>query len=221
LLAACTEHTKLIFLCSPNNPTGSLVEEADVRAIAESRRGKSLVVIDEAYVEFSGNGSMSRLVGDFDNLVVLRTLSKAHGLAGARCGVAIACEDLISVMGRVLPPYTFPTPVIETVLAALEDDRVVRSAAAIADIIGERQRLFESLGELGVVETAWPSAANFILVRFRDLPTTRDYLQSRNILIRDFSNYPALGNCARITIGTAAENDALLQALEASEELSP
>lgn len=221
LLKACTERTKLIFLCSPNNPTGSLVKEADVRDIAGSRRGKSIVVIDEAYVEFSGNASLSRLVGDFDNLVVLRTLSKAHGLAGARCGVAIACADLIGVMGRVLPPYTFPTPVVDTVMAALEDDRIARSTAAIAEIVSERQRVSAALRTLGAVDKVWPSAANFILVRFRNLVATTAFLQAKNILIRDFSSYPMLDNCARITIGTRAENDALLQALATSEEQSP
>jgi histidinol-phosphate/aromatic aminotransferase/cobyric acid decarboxylase-like protein len=144
---------------------------------------------------------------------VLRTLSKAHALAGARCGAAIASDEIIGVLGRVLPPYTFPTPVVESVLQALEGERAQRSAAAIEHIVLERARLCRTLEAHDCVDTIWPSEANFVLVRFRDLAAVQEFLRAENILIRDFSSYPALANCARITVGTAAENDALLAAL--------
>ena len=220
VISACTPDTKLVFLCTPNNPTGRLVPEGEVRSIAEARRGRSVIVVDEAYIEFSGTASMSRLVGEFENLVVLRTLSKAHGLAGARCGAAIGSEELIGVMARVLPPYTFPTPVVNAVLNALADHHRERSAALIRNIVAERERLQIALGAAPGVTHLWPSAANFILVRFRDLAGVQSYLRGRKILIRDFSNQNALENCARITIGTRAQNDVLLQALEEYGELA-
>jgi len=213
VLGACTSTTKLVFLCTPNNPTGSLIGEADILTIAEARKGKSIVVVDEAYIEFSGQTSLCRRIGELDNLVVLRTLSKAHALAGARCGAAIGNDEIISVLGRVLPPYTFPTPVVESVLQALEGERARQSARAIGNIVQERSRLFQALEADDCVDSIWPSEANFILVRFRDLAAVQDFLRGERILIRDFSSYPALRNCARITVGTPAENDALLAAL--------
>jgi len=213
ILDACSSTTKLVFLCTPNNPTGGLIDTADIMTIARARQGKSLVVVDEAYIEFSGQTSLCQRIDEVDNLVVLRTLSKAHALAGARCGAAVANEEIVNVLGRVLPPYTFPTPVVECVLQALEHGRAERSAAAIADIIAERERLHEALEAETCVETIWPSQANFMLVRFRDLAAVQNFLREERILIRDFSSYPALKNCARITVGTAAENDALLAAL--------
>ena len=110
---------KLVFICSPNNPTGSMVSTDDILRIVEDRCGKSIVVVDEAYIEFSGRDSLASQVSNYENLVVLRTLSKAQALAGARCGAAIANEATIDVMCRVLPPYSFPTPVIDCVLKAL------------------------------------------------------------------------------------------------------
>ena len=208
------EDTKLIFLCAPNNPTGSMIAEQDVVDIANERRNRSIVVLDEAYIEFADRDSLAGLVGKLDNLVVLRTLSKAQALAGARCGVAIACPDLIDVISRVLPPYTFPTPVVRCVIDALRDDRLIQSASVVADIIGERKRMHAELEMRSVVRKVWPSAANFLLVEFVDLQAVRRVLEESHILIRDFSSYPSLGDCARVTIGTADENNALLRVLD-------
>ena len=213
IIANAREDTKLIFLCSPNNPTGSMIAEQDVVDIATQRQNRSIIVLDEAYIEFAGRDSMARLVGNLDNLVVLRTLSKAQALAGARCGAAIACPDLIDVVSRVLPPYTFPTPVVRCVIGALQDDRLAQSATVVGNIIDERERLHAELQKYPAVRHVWPSSANFLLVEFGDLPAARGFLEENRILIRDFSNYPDLGNCARITVGTAEENDALLGAL--------
>ncbi len=124
LIAACKAHTKLIFLCSPNNPTGQLIPRATILTILESRRDKSLVVVDEAYIEFSRSNSMAELLDEYENLVVLRTLSKALALAGARCGCVIARPEIIDLLDRVLAPYALSTPVIGCVMNALLPNRL-------------------------------------------------------------------------------------------------
>ena len=218
VLAASRPETKLVFICSPNNPTGSMVSTDDILQIVEDRRGRSIVVVDEAYIEFSGRDSLACQVSNYENLVVLRTLSKAQALAGARCGAAIANEAIVDVMCRVLPPYSFPTPVIDCVLRALSGEQVETSRRFIADIVSERERLAERLCELEIVETIWTSHANFLLARIDDLAGVQGYLHGQGILIRDFGDQPELANCARITIGSHEENTALLAALSTYEE---
>lgn len=218
VLAACGPDTKLIFICSPNNPTGGMVPTDDILRIMEDRRGKSIVVVDEAYIEFADRESMARHVNNYENLVVLRTLSKAQALAGARCGAAIAHEATVDVMCRVLPPYSFPTPVTDCVLKALSGEQLESSQRFIADIVRERERLFQRLGTLEIVQTVWPSQSNFLLVEFDNLGGVQDYLHKQRILIRDFGDQPELANCARITIGSVDENNALVAALSAYEE---
>jgi len=213
VLSECTSSTKLVFICSPNNPTGTLVPEEDILKIVAGRRNKSVVVVDEAYIEFSDRNSMARKVLDYDNLVILRTLSKAHALAGARCGAAIASEEIVAVMSKVLPPYSFPTPVIDAVMSALSGDRIDESSDAVARIVAERDRVFEQLKSATCVMKAWPSQSNFLLVRFHDLASAQDQLLNDGILVRHFGSVPGLEGCARITIGTPSENDALLKSL--------
>lgn len=213
ILGSCNDGTKLIFVCSPNNPTGGLVPENDILKLAHARRNLSIVVVDEAYVEFSERASLAKSAHQYDNLVILRTLSKAYALAGARCGAAIACADLIEVLSRVLPPYSFATPVMDHVLSVLGDDGVKQSSAAIDGIISERQRVFDSLGTQPAVAKLWPSQANFLLVQFHDTESVLSHLQAERILVRDFSSQPGLDNCVRITIGSPTENNALLAAI--------
>jgi histidinol-phosphate aminotransferase len=215
VIAACKPDTKLVFICSPNNPTGSIVPRDDILRIAEARHGKSLVVVDEAYIEFAALDSMVDAISRHENLVVLRTLSKAQALAGARCGAAIAHAATIDVLCRVLPPYSFPTPVVECVLRALSADQMKASKRFIAEIVSQRERLFATLGELEIVRTVWPSFANFLLVELEDAAAVYRYLFDKNILIRNVADQPELDNCIRITIGTREENDALLTALRA------
>ena len=214
LVGACEADTRLVFLCSPNNPTGTLIAEADIEQIVAELDGRAIVVLDEAYIEFADRASMAGRARDHDNLVVLRTLSKAHALAGARCGAAIASEAVIDVLSKVLPPYSFPTPVIETVIEALSDNRLRDSSASVAAIVAERERVAERLDGLNCVRQRWPSHSNFILTRFDDLPAVIEFLFDKRILIRDFGGAAELKNCARITIGSPQENDALLDALE-------
>lgn len=213
--ARCTDATRLIVICTPNNPTGSVVPITDILALAENRKGQSIVVVDEAYVEFSDAPSMTDIATSHDNLVVLRTLSKAQGLAGARCGAVVANAGVIELLGKVLPPYSFPTPVVDAVLGALTDARMAESKNAIEEIRRERDRLYDELANAAQVDKAWPSQGNFILVQFRDAERVCQHFRDAQILVRDYSHNALLKNCVRITIGSRNENDALLGAMSA------
>lgn len=215
VLEACTAETKLIFVCSPNNPTGGLVPRSQLIALADARKGKSLIVVDEAYIEFSEAESVTALAGEYDNLVVLRTLSKALALAGARCGAVVGSESLIRMLNGILAPYALATPVIDCVLDALTPEKMRLSQEACDRVVRERERLSQTLAGHRRTVKVWPSRANFLLVQFDDLATVRKSLQAKRILIREFDGQTGLANCARITVGTRTENDLLLEALGA------
>jgi len=218
LISTCTEASKLIFVCSPNNPTGGIVPRSEVVRLLKAREKQSIVIVDEAYIEFSDSDSMADLVTEHDNLVVLRTLSKALALAGARCGAAICNSSLIRILARVLPPYAIATPVIDCVLRALSDYEA-KGETQITETIAERERMTDLLASNDLVRKAWPSQANFLLVKFRDLETVQSRLRADNILIRDFGDDSELENCARVTIGNHDENNRLLAALRQPEDI--
>ncbi|MCH7637213.1 MAG: histidinol-phosphate transaminase [Proteobacteria bacterium] len=213
LIAACKADTKLIFICSPNNPTGQLIRRATILTILESRRDKSLVVVDEAYIEFSRSNSVAELLDNYENLVVLRTLSKALALAGARCGCVIARPEIIDLLDRVLAPYALSTPVIGCVMNALLPNRLAFAEKNIRATVASRNGLAEQLRKLPVVERVWPSDANFLLVRFYDVDVIRQATADAGILLRHFGNEAGLAGCIRITVGSADENDMLINVL--------
>jgi histidinol-phosphate aminotransferase len=213
LLARCTPNSKLVFLCSPNSPTGNVVPISDIVRLLEARKDQSVIVVDEAYIEFSNTESAVGLLPDYDNLVVLRTLSKALALAGARCGAVIGDPALVRLLNAVLPPYALATPVVDSVLRALSSDDPAASQARIEETVRERQRLAGLLETIPCVLRMWPSQANFLLVQFRDLEEVQQRLQTERILIRDLSGNPSFDDFARITVGSVDENDRLLAAL--------
>ena len=212
----CDEHTKIVFLCSPNNPTGNLIPQHEIVAFAEKRAGRSIVVVDEAYVEFSKQTSMSREIERLENLVVLRTLSKAYALAGARCGAVIGSTQLIAIISAMMSPYAFSAPVNELVLSALQPANVAAANRQIAATVSERQRVANRLHELDVTEKVWPSDANFIYVQFKNLEAIHAALTKRQIAIREFGDSQGAPNCARITVGSIAENDRLIDAVKSA-----
>jgi histidinol-phosphate aminotransferase len=222
LLERCTAETKLAFVCSPNNPTGGLVPLSAVQELCLERADRSLIVVDEAYAEFSEAPSAASLLSDsqgrYANLVVLRTLSKAHSLAGARCGAVIAHPTLIRLLTRILAPYALATPVVECVLSSLEPRDLERARQAISHILRERERLASALQQCPEVVQVWPSRSNFLLVKFRSLEDAERHLRANRILVRKFDHDPALRNCARISVGKPEENDLLLAALGAFAE---
>jgi histidinol-phosphate aminotransferase len=218
LLASMTPQTKLVFLCSPNNPTGGAVPLSVVTRIAKELTGRALVVVDEAYAEFAGNASAISLLAHCANVAVLRTLSKAYALAGARIGALIAAADVIALLRRIQAPYPLPVPCVEAALAALTPAAREETGGHVALSVRERERLAKLLTALPDVRTVLPSAANFLCVRFDNSTLTYRNLLDRGIVVRDVSAYPGLANCLRISIGTPQENASLLSALGAREE---
>ncbi|HSG65427.1 MAG TPA: histidinol-phosphate transaminase, partial [Gammaproteobacteria bacterium] len=213
MLEALDQGVKLVFVCAPNNPTGSSVDEDAVARLCAESAGRALVVIDEAYVEFSSRPSLKALQQRFEHLVLLRTLSKFVSLAGVRCGVVIALEPVVRFLEQVLPPYTFPTPSIEHVTQALAASSLTMAEQRIATIRSERARLEAALSEFPEVETVWPSDANFVFIRVRDGETFVTRARNAGILVRIFRNDPSLANCIRITVGRPEDNDRLLAAI--------
>jgi histidinol-phosphate aminotransferase len=212
LLDRCTAAVKLVFLCSPNNPTGNLLDEAAIVRIARRLAGRALVVIDEAYIEFAGRMSLARLVAEQPNLAILRTLSKAHGLAGARCGALIADPEIIALLRKIIPPYAITQLTLEAVLDRLTPEARAQSRARLEMLLAERQRLSLSLPRLARVARVWPSAANFLLAEFEDAGAALARAREARLLVRDARGYPGLGRALRITVGTPEQNGRLLEA---------
>ena len=208
--------TKLVFLCSPNNPTGRSIPIEAVRRICEVAVDQALVVIDEAYHEFAEADDFRTLLSEFDHVVLLRTLSKFVSLAGVRCGALIASAEVIDYLSRVLPPYTFPTPSIEHVLAALADNSLETSLERIDIIKQERKRLTEALAPSPFVEKVYSSDANFVLLRTRDAREFIDLAHRAGILVRGFPGQNELTDCVRVTIGRPEDNDRLIAAVIAA-----
>lgn len=211
--AAVTEAVRIVFLCSPNNPTGNLLEAAALLALADRLAGRALLVLDEAYVEFANRPSLATAIADHPALVVLRTLSKAHALAGARCGALIAQPELVALLGKVIQPYAVPQPSIEAVLRALEPAALAATRRRIATLVAERERVAAALARLPAVRRVFPSAANFLLVEFADAPRALARTHAAGLLVRDFSGQAALAGTLRITIGEPGQNDRLIASL--------
>lgn len=212
---ALASGAKLVFLCSPANPTGQALPLADITAIANRLRGCAMVVVDEAYGEFSDQPSAVSLIETLPNIAVLRTLSKAHALAGARIGTLIADARLISVLRNCQAPYPLPAPCVRLALQALQPDMLLQTRMRNADTIDERERLYRALRNAPAVRHVYPSQANFLLARFTDADAALQCLLMAGIVVRDMRNQPQLRDALRITIGSRDENDAVLAALSA------
>lgn len=202
-------NTKIIWLCSPNNPTGNSLLREDIEMVLNNFDG--IVVIDEAYINFSQQRSFLPELKEYSNLVVLQTLSKAWGLAGLRLGMAFASEEIIAVYNKVKPPYNISEAVQELVLKALNNIEDVN--AMITEIVAERKRLEYELPKLKAVLQVYPSDANSLLVKVVDAKAIYEYLLARKIVVRDRSKVILCEGCLRITVGTARENDELINAL--------
>lgn len=204
------EHTKLIWICSPNNPTGNSMHFEDVEAILNNFNG--LVVVDEAYINFSRQRSFIPLLAEYPNLVVLQTLSKAWGLAGLRLGMAFASEEIIHIYNKIKPPYNISEAVQELVVKAL--DRMDDVNEMIRELVSQRNWLENELQRLPLVQHIYPSDANFLLVKVVDARAIYEYLLSREIVVRDRSKVILCEGCLRITVGTEKENKELIRLLE-------
>ena len=213
ILAQWSDHGKLVFVCSPNNPTGNCFPDSEVERLAASLAGRGVVVLDSAYVEFAASDPLHGMLARHDNIVVLRTLSKSLSLAGIRCGSMIGRAPLIELIGRALPPYCFPTSSQDAVMRCLGAEAQTELAARRQLIIAERSKLAAALAGLPDVLRVWPSDANFLLVETTPGSTLSARARAGNILLRDFGWDPMLPNCVRITVGSPADNQQLLKAL--------
>ncbi|HWB26816.1 MAG TPA: histidinol-phosphate transaminase [Chitinophagaceae bacterium] len=203
------ERTKIIWLCSPNNPTGNLLNRQDVEAVLNNFNG--IVVIDEAYINFSRQKSFIQELTEYPNLVVMQTFSKAWGLAGLRLGMAFASTAIIDTMNKVKPPYNISQAAQEIALQALENVGQVNDM--ILELADMRDALAEVLAQMPGVQKVYPSDANFLLVKINDARKVYDYLLSKAIVVRDRSRVKLCEDCLRITVGTEQENTNLVDAL--------
>ncbi len=212
--AARDESVRLVFLCRPNNPTGSLFDASLVTDLCEALTDHAMVVVDEAYMDFSSEPSLAQSLNNYPNLGVLRTLSKAHALAGARCGCLLAGSEVVSLLKKIIAPYPLPTATIDAALAALAPDSLAATAEQTALLNHGRDTLAAFLPTLPYVQAQWPSAANFILMKVTDGPALCAWLAERGVLVRNFHTTQGLENCLRISVGSPPENARLKSLLE-------
>lgn len=208
LLAACDENTKAIFLCSPNNPSGNAFSEEELLNIVDSFKG--IVVVDEAYIDFSSTASLRTRVNDKPNLIVLQTMSKAWGMAGLRLGLAFADEYVIALMSFVKYPYNINQAAQEIVFNLLDSD----IDSKVEQLVSERKRVEEELKSMDCVKKVYPSDANFLLVKFDDADSMYEHLLDDGIIVRNRTRVVGCEGCLRITIGLPEENDSLLSSLK-------
>ena len=210
IIDAVDENTKIIFLCSPNNPTGNSFSDESVVYILQNFKG--LVVIDEAYIDFSKKDSWINELDEYANLVITQTLSKAYGLAGIRLGICYASAEVISVLNKIKPPYNVNELTQKRALDRLEDKVKVKSE--IQSIIAQREELLKVLLDIKFVEKIYPTEANFILVKVDDANKRYDELIAKGIVIRNRTTQPLCENSLRFTVGTEQENMKLIEALK-------
>jgi histidinol-phosphate aminotransferase len=202
------KNLKIIFICSPNNPTGNSMNNADVETILKNFNG--IILVDEAYIDFSEKKSLITLVDKYPNLIVMQTFSKAFGLAAVRVGMAFAGSQVINLFNKVKPPYNISTINQKAILKKLERADKVR--IEVANIIKEKKRVSSALKKLKLTENVFPSDANFLLVKVKDANYTYNELVKRKIVVRNRTS--VVNNCLRITIGTRTENNILLNTLK-------
>lgn len=204
---------KLIFICSPNNPTGNIIPLGQIIAVLEQYKNTALVVVDEAYIEFIAQTSVAGLIGQYANLVILRTLSKAFALAGLRCGFTLARADVINGLKQMIAPYPLAEPVAQIACQALQPEAINRMQQNVALINKLRDEFIRFAANLDGIQRVWPSDANFVLLQVQNASSLVTALQQQGILVRNQSSQLGLSQVVRVSIGSATEMQALQQAL--------
>jgi histidinol-phosphate aminotransferase len=204
------ESTKIIWICSPNNPTGNTINREDIETILNNFNG--IVVVDEAYINFSRHKSLLQELPEYPNLVVLQTFSKAWGMAALRLGVAFASAEIIRLPDKIKPPYNINQATQDLALQALEEIEQVNSM--IKELVSMREALTRVFEQMPIVEKVYPSDANFLLVKVKNARKVYEYLLTKGIVVRDRSNVQLCENCLRITIGTEDEITLLVKAIK-------
>ncbi|MCL6417658.1 histidinol-phosphate transaminase [Aestuariirhabdus sp. Z084] len=219
-IKAGVANSHLLFLCSPNNPTGNLINRDDIIELLEYTKDSTLVVVDEAYIEFAPDHSVANLIAEYPHLVVIRTLSKAFGLAAVRCGFVLANASVMAYLNKVIAPYPIPDPSAKISLTALLPNNVAEMRRATEQLIAVREQFVERIKHLPCIESVYESHTNFVLIRQRKhesaeaQQTLFSYLIDQGIVARDQSQDPALEGCVRITIGEPDSMDEVATALE-------
>jgi histidinol-phosphate aminotransferase len=207
---AINANTKIIFVCSPNNPTGNLLAEESIEWLLQNFNG--IVVVDEAYIDFASKDSWIKRLNEYSNLVVLQTLSKAWGLAGLRIGFAYASKEIINVLNKIKPPYNISEATQQLAFLALQNEEEAKEKTIV--LIQQKERLLQEFQQFDFIKKIYPSDANFILIKVENASDLYKYLLSKTIVVRNRSNQPLCENSLRVTIGTPEENDQLLMALK-------
>ncbi|SEP60255.1 histidinol-phosphate transaminase [Basfia succiniciproducens] len=205
---------KVIFVCSPNNPTGNVLNQADLIRLLDITAGSAIVVVDEAYIEFSPETSMIKQLGNYPHLAIIRTLSKAFALAGLRCGFTLANPELIGVLQKVIAPYPLPVPVSDIAAQALQPQGVAQMKMRVAEVLENRAWLIGELKQIPSVVDIFTTEANYVLVKFQDGEKVFNALWEKGIILRDQHKAFGLQNCIRISIGTRAELEKTVAALK-------
>jgi histidinol-phosphate aminotransferase len=213
ILANQDNNIKIIFICSPNNPTGNLIDKDDILKLCDVFSNKSLIVVDEAYIDYADTTSMAEYIDQYKNLVILRTFSKAYGLAGARIGFLLANEEIIQWMLKIIAPYPLSAIVTEYVLNALSMERlqVIKSQLTVTKM--ERLTILNSIKNMAWVKKIWPSEANYILIETADAQAIMRKCAEQGVVIREMFDKPGLDHAVRITVGTPEQNQALIKVL--------
>lgn len=205
---------KVVFVCSPNNPTGTLVKRSDLLKLLQITAGKAIVVVDEAYIDFCPQATMVNELPNYPHLAIIRTLSKAFALAGLRCGFTLANAELIGVLQKVIAPYPLPVPVADIATQALQPQGIANVKQRVEEVLQLRASLQQQLEKLPIVENVFSSEGNYLLVKFQDGPKVFKALWDQGIILRDQHKALGLQNCIRITVGTKAELEKTLAAIK-------
>jgi histidinol-phosphate aminotransferase len=220
LLNACQDGVKLVFLCSPNNPTGGVVPLADIERLATDLAGRALLIVDEAYIEYANAPSAATLLSQHANLGVLRTLSKAWALAGARIGCLLAHADVVALLRRIMSPYPLPAPSVAAAMVVLDEQGEARMRERVGWILEQREQLATSLRGLPGVREVLLSRTNFLCVRFDNAGRVYRRLCAQGLIVRNLCHDPRLQDALRLSIGTSEENTHLFNALQHMVEIA-
>lgn len=210
LLKAVKQNHKIVFLCSPNNPTGNILEKEEVENVLQNFSG--VVVVDEAYIDFSDSPGLVDLIDRYPNLILLRTFSKAWGLAGVRCGMAISNEEIVNVLMKIKYPYNLNTLTQNRVAEALDQAKIL--SVQLDSIIREREILIKSLRDIPTILNVYDSQANFVLIRVDDPDNVYQRLLDKGLVVRNRNKQDLCSGCLRITIGTVEENRRFIESLK-------
>lgn len=213
-IEAALDGVKLVYVCSPNNPTGNIIDPDEIRAVLEMTRGRAIVAVDEAYIEFCPQATVSGWLQEYPHLAILRTLSKAFALAGLRCGFTLANSELIALLMKVIAPYPLSTPVADIAAQALSPEGLAVMRQRVAEVTENREWLLAELKKCDCVEEAFASDTNYVLVRFTASSSVFKNLWDQGIILRDQNKQPGLSGCLRITIGTRSELQRVIDALQ-------